>query len=177
MHEFFSYYDRWKINVNTDKTQALVVTRRRLRELPHGPFVLNDNEIEWEREAKYLGMVIDRTLTMRSHIEYVIGKTQKAIRILYPLIHRRSRLSIDNKVLIFKTALRPIYTYACPLYADIADSHMKKLQIQQNKILKMIYDLPWRTSTIEMHEEKNIELVKTFAGRLREKFMYNLQFV
>lgn len=175
-HEFCSYYDRWKINLNTGKTQALLVTRRRIRELPHGPFMLNDEEIMWETQAKYLGVIIDRTITMKPHIEYVIEKTQKAIKILYPLIHRRSRLSIDNKKLIFKTALRPIYTYACPLYDAIAKSHLQKLQILQNRILKMIFNLPWYTRTTSLHSDNDIELVQDFTNRLKENFTARLQF-
>lgn len=52
------------------------------------------------------------------------------------------------------------------MYADITDSHIKKLQMQQNKIIKMIYNLSWRTSSMNV-EERNIELVETFAERLR----------
>lgn len=165
------------MTLNTSKTQALLVTRRRIREVPSGPLVLNGCEIEWEHEAKYLGMYFDKTMTLKRFIEDVLDKTQNAIRVLYPLIHRKSTLSPENKTLIFKCALRPIYTYACPLFSDIADTHIKKLQVQQNKILKMIYNMPWHTPTIELHEANNIEFVRTFAERLRQRFLFNLQFI
>lgn len=174
--EFSEYYNKWKVNLNYGKTQALLVTRRRLRELPSGPFVMGEDEIPWETEAKYLGLIIDRTLTLRPHIDHVIQKTQNAIRMLYPLIHRRSRLSIQNKVIIFKAALRPIYMYACPLFDSIAPTNVKKLQVVQNKILKMIYDLPWRYSTADLHSENDIELVTEFAQKLRSRFVGRLQF-
>lgn len=105
-HQFHTYYEKEKINLNTSKTQALLVTR----ELPHEPFQFNDDEVEWEKQAKYLGLIIDRKMTMRQHIEYVIGKTQNAVRLLYSLLHRKSKLSIENKILLFKVALRPQYT-------------------------------------------------------------------
>lgn len=173
---YHQYYDKWKINLNFGKTQALLVTRRRTRELPYGPFIMGDDEIPWDSEAKYLGLIIDRTLTFKPHIDYVIQKTQNAIRLLYPLIHRKSKLSMQNKVIIFKAALRPIYTYACPLFDRIAHTNLKKLQVIQNKILKMIFDLPWRTPTIQLHLDNNIELVSDFANKLRMRFQQRLQF-
>lgn len=176
-HAYLTYYQKWKINLNTTKTQALLVTNRRFREVPEVPFLLNDSEIEWENEAKYLGCVIDRKLTMKSHVEYVMNRTQNAVKILYPLIHRKSKLSTQNKVLLFKTCLRPIYTYACPLFSSIARSHLLKLQRLQNKILKMIFDLPWHTPTITLHEENDIELVDNFTSRIRENFLHKLAFL
>lgn len=173
-HMFYEYYDKWKINLNAAKTQALLITRRRIRELPHGPFVLNNEETEWVDTAKYLGLTIDKTLTMRPHIQETIERTQNAVKLLYPLIHRKSKLSIDNKILIFKTALRPIYTYACILFDTIAATHLKKLQVLQNRILKMIYDLPWHYRTANLHEQDEIELVQDFCDRLRQNF-YNRQ--
>lgn len=176
-HEFFTYYEKWKINLNSGKTQALLVTRRRTREVPQAPFQLNNDEIEWEHQAKYLGLIIDKTMTMKHHIDYVIGKTQNAVKLLYPLLHRKSKLSVDNKILLFKTALRPIYTYACPLYSSIAKTHLLKVQRLQNKILKMILDLPWHTSTTLLHDENDIELVNVFTSRLEEKFNSKLIFL
>ena len=176
-HEFYAYYNKWKINLNASKTQALLITRKRLRNIPHQPFQLNNQEIQWENQAKYLGFTIDKTLTMKYHVENIMNKTQNAIKILYPLIHRRSTLNTENKMLLFKTALRPIYAYASPILTTIANTHINKLQIMQNKILKMILNLPWYTPTALLHEQNNIELVKDFITRLKEKFIISQQFL
>lgn len=170
-HEFHKFYEKWKINLNHEKTQALLVTRRRTREVPELPFQFNDHEIEWEDNVKYLGVILDRKLTMAAHINYIIEKTQKVIKILYPLIHRKSKLNSNNKLLIFKSALRPIFTYACPIFSTIANTHIQKLQRTQNKILKMIFDLPWCTPTSELHNDNEIELVQDHINRLRENFI------
>lgn len=176
-HAFYAYYEKWRINLNTAKTQALLVTNRRFLETPDSPFLLNDVEIEWEDEAKYLGFILDRKLTMKKHVEYVIEKTQNATRILYSLLHRKSKLNQKNKVLLFKTCLRPIYMYGCPLFSSIAKSHLNKLQRTQNKLLKMVYDLPWHTPTLTLHEENDIELVEEFASKLTERFRQRLIFI
>lgn len=161
--------------MNTNKTQALLVTKRRTRELPDTAFSLNNTNIEWENTAKYLGVVIDKKLTFRNHIEHVVGKTQNAIKMLYPLINRKSKLSVENKILIFKAALRPIYTYACPIFADIAKTHLMKLQRIQNKILKMILNLPWYTPTQDIHQTNNIEMVNDFIQKLSTNYRCRME--
>lgn len=178
-HTLHAYYEKWKINLNTGKTQALLVTRRRFREVPMPTehFCLNDVEIDWSNEAKYLGFVIDRKLTMKNHIDHVIKKTNNAIRLLYPLIHRKSKLSVDNKVLIFKTCLRPIFTYASPILSSVAKCHFNKLQRLQNKILKMIFDLDWHTPTTSLHEDNGIELLHEFTTKLTDRFQQRLSFL
>ena len=114
---------------------------------------------------------MDSRLTMKKHVENVIGKTQAAVRMLYPMISRRSQLSRKNKLMIFKLGLRSIFTYASPILIEMADCHFKKLQIQQNKILKMMLNLPWRYSTDQLHLDAEIETVKEFCSRMFLNYM------
>jgi hypothetical protein len=62
------YFKRWKIKVNSSKTQAICFTRcwSPLR-LPSFVIVLNKQEIPWTPEVKYLGVTFDKRLTFASH--------------------------------------------------------------------------------------------------------------
>ena len=113
-HQFLANYEKWKTNLIASKSQALLVTRIRNRELPDSEFSFNTNIIEWESTAKYLGVIIDKKLTMKQHIEYVIGKTQNAIKILYPLINRRSKLKTQHQQQTASVQASPsAYLYLC----------------------------------------------------------------
>ena len=57
-----------------------------------------------------------------------------------------------------------------PLLNDIAASHIKKLQVMQNKILKMYLNKPWQYSTEALHQEALVEKIKDFISRLTLKF-------
>jgi hypothetical protein len=87
------YYRRWKIKINKEKTQAIYFTRRRTKELPNGPINIFGENIEWSKEVKYLGVILDKTLTLGQHIQHAVEKVGKAVRILYPLLNRRSDLN------------------------------------------------------------------------------------
>jgi hypothetical protein len=84
------YYSNWRIGLNSSKTQAVFFTKRRTRELPTSELPLKDHSIPQENRAKYLGLILDKTLTFASYVDVDIsGKIQKMIRILYPLINRK----------------------------------------------------------------------------------------
>lgn len=146
------YMTKWKIKINEDKTQAIYITRRRTKEIPKRKLKIFNKNIAWTNEAKYLGVMIDKKVTLKQHIDYVIKKTNVAINTLYPLINRKSKLCLQNKLLIYKVAIRPIFTYACPAFTEIAKTHIKRLQVQQNKVLKMILDTSRYERTDAIHE-------------------------
>jgi len=173
LKKYIDFFHKWKIKINVEKTQAIFHTRRRTREIPRRPlFIQTGMNIPWSTEpVKYLGMLFDKTATMKHHIDYVINKTSIATRILYPLINRKSKLNQQNKLLLYKVALRPIMSYATPILNTVAKTHLKKLQVVQNKILKMCLDKPMRFSTSELHNEAKIEYMSVFIQRLAEKFL------
>lgn len=115
-------------------------------------------------------MLLDKRITLREHVQYVIEKTHKAIKLLYSMISHRSKLNEKNKFLLYKISLRPIMTYASPLLPSIAKSHLNKMQICQNKILRMILNKPSDTRINDLHELANIESVATFINHLKDRF-------
>jgi hypothetical protein len=73
------YFKRWKIKVNSSKTQAIYFTRcwSPLR-LSGFAIVLNDQKIPWDPEVKYLGVALDKRLTFASHTAKLIEKAERA---------------------------------------------------------------------------------------------------
>jgi hypothetical protein len=103
------YFKRWKMKVNSSKTQAIYFTRcwSPLR-LPDFEIVLNDQEIPLAPEVKYLGVTLDKRLTFASHIAQSIERAERAFRILYSFLNRKSKLCLHNKSLLYKSCIRPI---------------------------------------------------------------------
>jgi hypothetical protein len=89
---------------------------------------------------------------------------------MYSLLHRKSALSIKNKILLYKVGIRPILTYGCPVFSSAAKTHLKKIQTTQNKILKMILNVPWRTRTTTAHHQANVPSIQEFLMKLTTKF-------
>lgn len=175
-NKFCRYFKTWRIQVNGAKSEAILFTRKiAQRHIPTTNVVINGEIVEWKREIKYLGMMLDPRLTYKSHVDYVLTKCDKIIKSLYPLINRRSRLSVGNKLILFKSIFRPTFMYSSPVWSCCANTHLNKLQILQNKILKMMLDKPKRFPTGDLHDESEIELVKDYMGRLCTKFIQNCE--
>lgn len=168
--EITDYMLKWKIKINETKTSAIYITKRTTRQIPVSPLMIFNSAIDWTDSVRYLGIEIDKRLTFSKHIDLVIAKTNTAIRILYPLLARNSKLDRKNKLLIYKLAVRPIFTYGLPALKGIANSHMKKLQTIQNKALKMILDKSHFENTIRLHKEAGIPMVQEYVDSLTRRF-------
>jgi hypothetical protein len=161
------YFKQWKIKVNASKTQAIYFTRCwSPRRLPSTRIVLNGQEVPWSSEVKYLGLTLDKRLTFASHTTKSIEKAERAFRILYSFLNRKSKLCLYNKLLLYKSCIRPILCYGVETWYNCAATHKKKLQIIQNKCLKIIKNRHWRYSTFDLHQETNIPMIEAFGEKI-----------
>lgn len=65
---------------------------------------------------------------------------------------------------------RPIITYGFPAWHSCAQSRRMKLQVKQNKILKMMLDLPFNFSSDELQEVSHTEHLGSWTTKLLQKF-------
>ena len=68
-------------------------------------------------------------LTWKLHTKSIIEKIQKTKRQMHWLTSRKSKLSIEDKLKIYKTIIKPIWTYGIPLWGTAAMSHINKIEI------------------------------------------------
>lgn len=169
------YCNTWKIRLNAKKTQATFFTRRKSRKwLPSSDVSVSHSRIEWANIVKYLGVTIDKTLTFKLHIDLTIEKALKYFAILYPLLNRKSKLNISNKLVIYKAIIRSVLLYTCPVWGDCAVSHISKLQTVQNKCLKVIFNLPRSFPTNMLHKLANMPTIKQQISKINQQFKSKL---
>lgn len=152
--------------MNYEKTQAIIFPyNKSYKRNPSRQLKFQNNTIGVKDEVNYLGVILDKKLIFRKHIESACNKATNSLRALRALLHRRSFLSHQNKNLLFKCVLRPILSYASPIWYKAAKCHLKKLQIIQNKCLKIINNKYWRYSTRRLHNETGYEMFTDFIAR------------
>lgn len=154
-----NYYARWKLQLNENKTEAIMFTNK--RNANHiSSIVINNSNISWLSEVKYLGLILDSKLNWSKQIKNINNKCNNAICSTYPLINRKSKLTLSNKLLLYKTIIRPLITYGCAAWSPLTKSNLTKLQTIQNKCLKMVFDLPPGTYLKEVHELIKLKNIK-----------------
>ena len=154
------WYTDWRISVNPEKSAAVLFQKRRLQPGPN--ITMFGRPIPWTNQVSYLGLLLDSKLTWRQHISSVVGKTSGAITALYPMLCRNSKLSLDNKLLLYKTVIRPVFTYASQVWAYAAKTHIHRLQVLQNKTLRMICDAPWFVTNQRIREDLQMPTLQEF---------------
>ena len=98
--------------------------------------------------------MLDSKLLFKHHIDMICDKAVKCGRALFHLLNRTSVLNYKNKMLLHKDCIRPILTYGCQIFGKCAKSHLKRLQVIQNKMLKLIKS-NIRDSTERLHADHN----------------------
>ncbi|GFX13810.1 RNA-directed DNA polymerase from mobile element jockey [Trichonephila clavipes] len=152
----------WKIALNTTKTEAVSFSQKR----PPPEITLQNQRIPWSQHTKYLGVIIDKNLTFRQRITHVRNKFKNALRQLYFLTCRKSKLNRRNKLLIYTLILKPLLTYASPIWAHAARTNINLIESTQHVILRQILDAHWYMRNADIRTECNIPTIRQTIRKL-----------
>ncbi|GFT51197.1 probable RNA-directed DNA polymerase from transposon BS [Trichonephila clavipes] len=103
----------WRISINTTKSRAIIFKKGPFKNKLQ-PLRLFGNSINWYDNVEYLGVVLDKRFTFKTHLDKITCKFKNRLRILHKLLYNKSKLSINNKRSIYLQYLLPIITYASP---------------------------------------------------------------
>ena len=76
---------------------------------------------------------------------------------------------------LYKQYVRPVLEYGAIALLSAPKTTLEKIQLVQNKAIKIAYRLPWCTSTRKIHELEEIEPVKNRFQSLANKFIHSLE--
>jgi hypothetical protein len=92
---------------------------------------------------------------------------------MYWILGRKSELSIENKLLKYKTILKPIWTYGIPFWGTASNSNIEILQRYQNKVLRTTVNAPWYIPNKILHTDVKIPTIREemtkFSVKYRDK--------
>jgi hypothetical protein len=138
--EIHNNFTSWKIKLNAAKTESIFFTHSSIMRKKQKDIKIKFNGIplDWLPCVKHLGVLLDSKLLFRQNIKSNIIKARKVTGVLFPLMKKFSCVPLKEKINLYRSYIRPILTYACPVYSNAAKTHIKKLQVAQNKNLRMI---------------------------------------
>lgn len=165
------YFLKWKIALNSQKTEAIFFTRRTKKQKPglNGFINIGGKRVLWKENIKYLGCHFDPRMTLKIHVNKLVTKSIVALKCLYPLIHRRSVLPTRIKNNMYKTYFRPILTYPNIVLEKISKTNKKIVQTQQNKLLRLLNNKDRSYSTAKIHRETKVPLIEDHLNKASER--------
>jgi hypothetical protein len=132
---------------------------------------INYINIPPKEQVKYLGLTLDYKLNGRQHIIKKRKQMDQKIKEFNWLIGKKSHLSIDNKLLLYKTVIKPIWIYGIELW----ESTIAIIQQAQSKLLRSITNAPWYVSNLTLHKDLKTPFVTEFIRENSTKYFNKLE--
>lgn len=115
----------------------------------------NGSLIEEVKELKFLGLVFDSHLTWHAHIDNISSKLSSFNGLMFKF---KNKFSLKIKMQMYYAFAHSHLTYGVALWG--LSSHIHRIQVLQNKILKNILNLPILFNTLRLYEISNVMPVK-----------------
>jgi hypothetical protein len=148
---------KWRLKANGSKSTHVTFTTCRAT-CP--PVHIYNEQLSQAEEVNNLGLHLDRRLTWHKHIFAKWKHFGITLTKLYWLLGRKSRLSMSNKLILYKVILKPIWTYSIQFWGSAFASNIEILESFQSKALHMIADVPWYVPNVILRQDLQIPSVK-----------------
>jgi hypothetical protein len=110
--------------------------------------------------SSILGCTLTGDLTWHKHIFAKRKQLVTTLTKINLLLGHKSKLSTSNKLLIYKTILKPIWTYGIQLLGTASTSNIEILEHFQSKALRMIVDTPQYVPNTFIRSDLEVPTVK-----------------
>jgi len=145
-------------NPDPSKPAQEVLFSRKKQTQIHPPLSLNNIPVEKVPYQKHLGLILDKKLNFKNHIDSAISKVNKGISVIKKLRYSLPRKSL---VTIYKAFLRPLLDYGDIIYDQPHnDSFWEKLESIQYKAALAITGAIQGTSKDKIYQELGLESLK-----------------
>jgi hypothetical protein len=112
----------------------------------------------------------ERRLTWHTHIFAKRKQLGLSLTKIYWLLGRKSKPSTNNKLLIYKAILKPIWTYGIQLWGTTSNSNIEILERFQSKVLRLIVNAPWYLPNSVIRKVHGIPTVKEEIRRFSSHY-------
>ena len=160
-----------KLSLNVKKTKFVLFKD------PHKvePFILNvnlsDSIIEREVFAKHLGVFFDADMSWVTHSKSVSSKISKAIGSLYKI---KNYVNIRILRSIYFAIVYPHLHYGILSWGAASAPILNKIQVKQNRFIKVMYNLGIRTNTNRLYFSHNLLMVNEVYHSKLLRFVHSL---
>ena len=105
-------------------------------------------------------MTLDRRLAWKQNIIDKSKQLKAKLKKFYWLIGRLSNLITQSKITLYKTIIKPVWTYGIQLWGTASNSNVEILQRFQSKTLRFLINAPWYVTNEAIHRDLKIPTVK-----------------
>ena len=131
---FKSWSNANRLTINIEKTNCILISNI-LDSVPIGSIKLDNFELDFILDTKYLGVIIDNQLKFDKHVNYICGKIAKSIGVL---LRCKSYVPLSGLRCAYFSIIHPYILYCLPIFGAIYAVHLNPLKILQNRAIRII---------------------------------------
>ena len=148
-----AWAERWLVKFNAKKTKSMLFSNKRNPITPN--LVFGNATLENVNEHTHLGLGLNTTLGLSSHIQTICDKANKRVDIMSRLSYKLDRKTL---YIMYKSFIRPVMEYACVVWdgcTQVDANRLEAIQLRAGRIVcgairhtlhAVIYDeLGWET--------------------------------
>ena len=171
MTQLNEWFKANRLTLNSEKSNFIVFRSRKNKtknlpeQIPFDKTCINRSE-----SAKYLGVILDEHLTWNQQITEVCNKLKRYFKLFYCI---RNLINKDQVKIIYYAFIYSRIKYGISIFGFTCNIRLERMQVLQNKLLKVLLSKSYRYPTNLLHNELGILKVKDIAKLDALTFIHN----
>ena len=120
--------------LNLKKTKYMIFSRSREIELP-SPLIISNTAIERKKEARFLGVIMDESLSWSVHIKTILSKMSRYVGIMYKI---KKYLPMTARLQIFHSFVQSHINFCSLVWGFSTKSNIEAIFTKQKKGMRAI---------------------------------------
>ncbi len=136
MGKFIKWIHSNKLSLNIEKTHYMLMSSARRKFDAEDCNIMIDNEtITRVSNTKFLGVIIDETMSWKYHIDHICNKVSKCIGIL---LRARQQLYGHTLLTLYNSLIKPYFVYCITIWGNTYAKYLHKLELTQKRVIRII---------------------------------------
>ena len=146
----------WRVSFNKGKSKSTLIIR--CRGVLNPVVYFGGKPLKFETHPKSLGVILERQLTWRPHLERTHSRAVQRQELLLRVTSESAGARHDRVVLLFKVCVRPLLEYVCCVWNDAAPTLKSRLiDSIQHRVLARAMGVRRSTSSEALEVETGVE--------------------
>ena len=169
LHTIHSWLKANKLSLNIGKTKCMIFHFKQKKILINPNIKIDNKELSFVDQYKFLGLKIDNCLSWNDHINYIANKMSKINGILSKTKHFLPKHIL---LMMYNSLILPLINYGINLWGF---GNLERLETVQKKAIRNINKQSPFTHTIPICKQLNILYLKDIFDLENLKFFYKYQ--
>jgi hypothetical protein len=158
-----------KLTLNINKTNYIIFTKSARERNNNKTIQIGSDIIKKVRHMKFLGIIIDEMLDSHCHIAHCKNKISSGLYALNTLKHLLPSRQLKT---LYYSLIHPYLNYGILLWGGTNKSYTHKLEVLQNKSIRILNHSNYNESALPIYSKLNILKFENLFKLELCKFMY-----